>query len=102
MKYMVEYQVRTVGLSHDQNLANQDALLKAFGTWKPENGLTVHAFLSNFNFGGYVLVEADDPGVVYSFVSKFFYWNDINVVPVIEVADGVTIGTGSLVWPGTR
>jgi hypothetical protein len=98
MKYMVEYQVRTVGLSHDQNLANQDALLKAFGTWTPETGLTVHAFLSNFNFGGYVLVEADDPGVVYSFVSKFFYWNDINVVPVIDVADGVTIGTASLAW----
>ena len=98
MKYMVEYQVRTTGLTHDQNLANQDALLRAFGSWTPEKGLTVHAFVSNMNNGGYVFVESDDPSVVYSFVSKFFYWNDINVVPVIEVADGVTIGAGSLAW----
>ena len=26
MKYMIEYSVRTAGLSHDQNFANQDAL----------------------------------------------------------------------------
>jgi len=98
MKYVVEYQIRTAGLTYDQNLANQDALLKAFGTWTPEEGLTVHAFVSNLNNGGYVLLEADDPNVVYSFVSKFVYWNDINVVPVVDVADGVANGAASLGW----
>ena len=98
MKYMIEYAIRTAGLTHDQNLANQDALLKAFGTWKPETGLTVHAFVANLNNGGYVLVEADDPKVVTSFVSKYFYWNDIEVVPVIDVAENVAIGTASLAW----
>jgi hypothetical protein len=33
MKYVVEYEIRTAGLTHDQNFANQDALLKAFGSW---------------------------------------------------------------------
>jgi len=98
MKYVVEYDIRTAGLTHDQNLANQDALLQAFGKWTPEKGLTVHAFVSNLNNGGYVLVEADDPHVVYSFVSKFIYWNDINVVPVVDAADGVATGTESLAW----
>jgi hypothetical protein len=98
MKYMVEYGVRTSGLSHDQNLANQEALLNAFGKWTPEEGLTVHAFVSNLSNGGYVLVEAADPGIVYSFVSKFVYWNDIEVVPVVDVAEVVTIGTKSLAW----
>ena len=98
LKYVIEYEIRTAGLTYDQNLANQDALLKAFGTWKPEEGLTVHAFLANMNNGGYVFVEAEDPTVVSSFVSKYFYWNDINVVPVIDVADNVTIGTASLAW----
>jgi Domain of unknown function (DUF3303)/Early transcription elongation factor of RNA pol II, NGN section len=98
MKYMIEYEVRTVGLSHDRNLANQDALLKAFAKWAPEDGLTVHAFVSNLNNGGYVLVEAADPAVVYSFVSKFFYWNDTNVVPVVDVEEVVRIGTESLAW----
>ena len=98
MKYMIEYEVRTAGLSHDQNLANQDALLKAFGKWAPEDGLKVHAFVSNLNNGGYVLVEAADADVVYSFVSKFFYWNDTKVVPVVDVGEIVRIGTASLAW----
>ena len=58
MKYMIEYSVRTAGLSHDQNLDNQEALTKAFGTWAPEEGLTIHAFVANLNNGGYIFAEA--------------------------------------------
>src|ERR1035438_329808 len=29
MKFMIEYKIRTAGLNHDQNLANQEALLNA-------------------------------------------------------------------------
>jgi hypothetical protein len=50
------------------------------------------------NNGGYVLVEAADAGIVHSFVSKFFYWNDIEVVPVVDVTEGVTTGSESLAW----
>ncbi len=77
MKYMVKYSVRTAGLSQDQNLANQNALLTTFGKWEPEDGLTIHAFVSTLDNNGYVLVEADDPKVVLSFVSKFICWNDL-------------------------
>ena len=52
MKYMIEYQIRNAGLSHDQNLTNQEALINAFGKWKPEEGLTVHAFVANLANGG--------------------------------------------------
>jgi hypothetical protein len=52
VKYMIEYQIRAAGLSHDQNLTNQEALIKAFGKWEPEAGLTVHAFVSNLANGG--------------------------------------------------
>jgi hypothetical protein len=98
MKFMVEYKIRAAGLSHDQNLANHEALLKAFGKWRPEEGLTVHAFVSNLTNGGYVLVEAADAGIVHSFVSKFFYWNDCEVVPVIDITEAVTTGSESLAW----
>jgi Protein of unknown function (DUF3303) len=98
MKYMLDYQVRTAGLTYDQNLDSQDALLRAFAKWTPEEGLTVLAFVSNLKNGGYVLVEAGDPGVVYSFVAKFAYWNDVNVVPVVDVAELIPIGTESLAW----
>jgi len=99
MKYMIEYSVRTAGLSHDQNFANQEALLNAFGKWQPEGGLTVHAFVGHLNGdSGYVLVEADDPKVVASFVSKYIYWNDVNVVPVVDIGDIVPINLESLAW----
>jgi len=98
MKYMIEWTVRSAGLTHEENLANQEALIKAFSQWTPEDGLTVHEFLSNLGDGGYVLVEADDPKVVQAFGSKFFYWNDLTIVPVIDVADGVANASAALDW----
>ncbi len=99
---MIEYEVRTSGLTHDQFKDNRYALFKAFGKWSPEKGLTIDAFVSNLNNGGYVLVQSDDPGVGYPFVSKFVYWNDVNVVPVVDVGDAVATGNESLAWTRKR
>ena len=99
MKYMIQYTIRSTGLTYDQGLAGVDALLTAFGKWKPEEGLNILAFVSKLSGdGGYVLVEAADPKVIASFVSKYNYWNDVEVVPVIDVADSVAIGHASLAW----
>ena len=65
MKYMIEYKIRAAGLTHDQNFSNIEGLLNAFGKWKPEDGLTVQAFVSNLaGDGGYVLAEASDPNIM--------------------------------------
>ena len=94
---MIEYTVRTAGLSHDQNFAGSQALLNAFGKWKPEDGLTVHAFVSNLaGNGGCVLVEASDPKVIVAFVSKYTFWNDANVVPVVDIGE---FGTDQFSFP---
>ena len=99
MKYMIEYEIRAAGLTHDQNFACSEGLLNAFGKWKPEDGLTVHAFVSNLaGNGGYVLVEASDPKVIVTFVSKYNFWNDVNVVPVVDVSESVPIAAASLAW----
>jgi hypothetical protein len=99
MKYMLEYKIRLAGLTHDQNFANSEALLNAFGKWKPEEGLTVHAFVSNLcGNGGYVLVEASDPKVIASFISKYNFWNDVNVIPVVDVGEVVPVASASLDW----
>lgn len=98
MKYMIEYTVRNSGLTGDQNFSNFDALLKAFGKWKPDEGLTVHAFVSTLSHSGYVLVEANDPKVVASFTTKFTFWNDIKVVPVADIAELVPIAAASSAW----
>ena len=99
MKYMIEYEIRAAGLTHDQNFGSSEGLLNAFGKWKPEDGLTVHAFTSNLaGNGGYVLVEARDPQVIVAFVSKYNFWNDVNVVPVVDVGEVVPIAAASLAW----
>jgi Protein of unknown function (DUF3303) len=99
MKYMIEWTLRTVGLTHDQNFASVDTLQTAFGKWTPEKGLTVLAFVGALaGNSGYVLVEAGDPEVVASFVTKFGYWNDIDVVPVIDIGDVVAITARNMAW----
>jgi len=99
LKYIIEYTVRTGGLTHEQNFAGSGALLTAFSKWKPEEGLTVHAFVSNLaGNGGYVLAEASDPKVIVAFVSKYNFWNDVNVVPVVDVGESVPIAAASLAW----
>jgi hypothetical protein len=99
MKYVIEYKIRTAGLSHDQNFAGSDGLITAFAKWKPEDGLTVHAFVSNLAAtGGYCLVEASDPKVIASFVSKFNFWNECTVIPVVDVGEVVPIAAASVAW----
>lgn len=99
MKYMIEYTIRSTGLTQDEGFAGSEALLTAFGKWKPEDGLTVHAFVSNLaGNGGYVLAEASDPKVIVTFVSKYNFWNDVNVVPVADVGEVVPIAAASLAW----
>jgi hypothetical protein len=61
--------------------------------------LTVNAFVSNLaGNGGYVLVEASDPKVIVAFVSKYTFWNDANVVPVVDITESVPINAASLGW----
>ena len=86
-------------MSHEQNFTSLEALITAFSKLKPEDGLTVHAFVSDVGgVAGYALVEANDPKVIASFVSKYNSWNDVKVVPVIDAAEIVPINAASLAW----
>src|SRR6516164_9524421 len=96
---MLEYKIRTGGVSLEESFSGSQTLLTAFSKWKPEDGLTVHAFVSDLaGISGYVLVEANDPKVILSFVSKYNFWIDTNVVSVVDVVEAVTITSGSLAW----
>ncbi len=99
MKFMIEYLVRSAGLTSEQSMNDGQTLVTAFSKWKPEDGLKVHAFVGKVSgMAGYVLVEADDAKVVQSFVSKFNFWNDVNVVPVTDIAESVAIFQASMAW----
>ena len=98
MKYMIEYK-RTQGITYDQSLANEEALLVAFSKWSLEEGLTVHAHVGKLSAnGGYVLVEAKDPKAVVGFVGKFSYWVDSTVVPVMDVGEAIPVGYAAIAW----
>ncbi|MCP4621035.1 MAG: DUF3303 domain-containing protein [Bradyrhizobium sp.] len=101
MKYLIEYTFRAAGLSFDQNFAGSDSLLTAFAKWKPEDekGLSIHAFVSDLvGRDGYILAEASDPKVITTFVSKYNFWNEVKVVPVIDIGELIPIAAGSLDW----
>lgn len=98
MKYMLEYTIRNTGLTYEQNFDSSEALLNAFSKWKPDDGLKVLAFVSTLANSGYVLVDANDPKIVGLFVQKFNFWNDVRVVPVIDVTEAVPIAQSALAW----
>ena len=101
MKYMCEYTIRTAGLSFDQNIVGAEALLTAFSKWTPgeEKGLTIHAFVSDLaGRGGFILVETDAPKAVSAFATKYNYWNDVKITPVIDVGEVVPISASALDW----
>ena len=98
MKYMLEYKLRH-GADHNQNMEHSEALTLAFSKWKPENGLTVHAFVAALGGGkGYALVEADDPQIVSSLIAKFAYWNDMEAIPVIDIGEAVPLNADARRW----
>ena len=59
------------------------------------------SFRTSADTGGYVLVEAADPKVVFSFVSKFVAWAKSEIVPVIDVGDAVPLGSAATAWART-
>jgi hypothetical protein len=99
MKFMIEYKILREGLTYEQRMANAHGLLNAFAKWQPEDGLKVLAFVARLTgTGGFVLTEAPDIKIVQSFVSKFVYWMDVEVSPVLDVGESVGIAQQGLVW----
>ena len=55
----------------------------------------VHALDGN---KGYVLCETDDAKLVTAFVTKFSAWNDVSVVPVLDIQESIGIILESNEW----
>jgi hypothetical protein len=99
MKYVIEYAFRRDGLSFEQTEGNLETLLKAFSKWQPEDGLKVLTFLTAVEgSGGYVVVETNDPKALTTFTHKFVPWNDIKVIPVVEVGESAEIAGQTAAW----
>jgi len=93
MKYLVSWTFRPGGSPAESEVAAKRAL-QVFGKWSPPADATFHAFLSRVDgAGGFALVESDNLRSVMEGPAKFGPWFDFQVVPVVDVAEGVQIAT---------
>jgi hypothetical protein len=91
MKYLVSWTARA-GASAADNEAAVKRSLAVFGKWAPPGDATFHQFLYRADgTGGYAVVETDNPASVAEGPAKFGPYFDFQVIPVMDITDGVPI-----------
>jgi hypothetical protein len=91
MKYLVTWTARDGGSAAD-NEATVKRGLAVFSKWSPPGDATFHQFLSRLDgTGGYAVVETDNPGSVAEGPAKFGPYFDFQVIPVMDITEGVQI-----------
>ncbi len=89
MKFVVSMTFLRNG-SAAENKAAQKELLDLYAKWKPPGGMTILGFLSRCDGGGaFTVIDTDDAADLIGVTSKFGYFADYQIYPVVEVADGV-------------
>ena len=89
MKYVISMTFLKNG-SAAENKAAQKELLDLYAKWQPPAGMTIREFLSRCDAGGaFTVVETDNAADLIGVTSKFGYFADYQIYPVVEVADGV-------------
>ncbi len=90
-KYLVTWKARQ-GASAQQNHDDVKRLLDAFAKWQAPADETFHQFLLRLDGqGGYAVVETDSPEGLLDAPSKFGTWNEFEITPVIDIAEGVAV-----------
>jgi Protein of unknown function (DUF3303) len=92
MKYVISWIAKP-------NLGEAEAArsLQVFGKWAPSESVTFEQFLGRADAkGGFAVVTTDDINAVAHDMAIFGTWFDMDVVPVIEVADLAAISGEAL------
>jgi len=91
MKFLVSWTFRTAGSVADAE-ADAKRGLQLFSKWVPPEGLKMTEFVSRIDGrGGYVMVETDNPALLADGPSKFGVLNEFEVIPVMDIMDGMPI-----------
>jgi uncharacterized protein DUF3303 len=91
MKYLVTWTARDGGSAADNEAAVKRSLA-VFSKWSPPGDATFHQFLNRIDgTGGYAVVETDNPASVAEGPAKFGPYFDFQVIPVMDITDGVQI-----------
>ena len=87
MKYVLTWRNRPGG-SAEENLASTRRSLEVFAKWSPST--TIHQFVARVDgVGGFAVGETDDPAALARDCAVFTPFLDLEVYPVLDVAQGV-------------
>jgi len=71
--------------------------LQVFSKWVPSSDVTFEQFLGRVDAqGGYAVVSTDNPQAIARDMAIFGTWFEMEVVPVLEIADATAINTEAL------
>ena len=89
MKFIVQWTARA-GSNPKDNVESSESLLKAFGSWTPPAEWTISEFVARVDGrGGLLICETDDLAGIDRAVAQYLAWLDYDVIPVVDIADGV-------------
>ncbi len=90
MQYMITWNERQQGSPIEYENA-QKRILEVFSPWKAPAGFKIHSFVIRVgDWGGYMLMECDDPLEVHKFCSMLPAFT-FEARPVVPVADAIRV-----------
>jgi hypothetical protein len=89
MKYVVSWTYQWNGSATENEVASRRAL-DVFAKWTPPAGLTFHQFVGRLDgSGGYAVVETDNPMDLADAPSKFGFFAEYQIHPVVDIAEAI-------------
>jgi hypothetical protein len=100
MKYVMTWWERP-GASYREYESAQKRVLEVFEAWKMPESLVFHQFLVRVGeFGGYAVIETDNPADLHRLSSAFAVFR-FRVEPVMDVMDAVAAEADAIGWRDT-
>jgi muconolactone delta-isomerase len=97
MKYVITWNERTQGSPIEYENA-QKRILEVFGQWKPASNFKIEFFVVRVgDWGGYLLVDCDDPLEVHKFCTMLPSF-EFQARAVVPVADAVRAELETMSW----
>jgi muconolactone delta-isomerase len=97
MRYMISWSERPQGSPAEYENA-QKRILDVFGQWIAPANFKIEMFVVRVgDWGGYMLMECDDPLTVHKFCSTLPAF-EFQARPVVPVADAVRVELEAIAW----
>jgi muconolactone delta-isomerase len=97
MKYMLSWAERPQGSPVEYENA-QKRILDVFGQWEAPAGFKIELFVIRVgDWGGYMLLDCDDPSAVHKFCSMLPAF-EFQARPVIPIEDAVRVELEAMSW----